>query len=96
MYKCCLNCDGFCWWDGDYCCTKEMSIHQYGYPNGYWMNRDIIKTMETPETCKYYAYTHHEKYPESDNPYINEYNKLMELIKLEDELDKFVNDYSGL
>ena len=96
MKKCCLNCDGFCWWDGDYCCTKEMSIHQYGYPNGPWMDRDIIKTMETPETCKYYTYAHHERYPESDNPYIKEYNKLIELIRLEDELDKFVNDYSGL
>ena len=96
MNKCRLNCDGFCWWDGDYCCTKKISIHQYGYPNGYWMNRDIIKTMETPETCEEYKYVHHEKYPESENPYIKEYNKLIELIRLEDELDKFVNDYSGL
>ena len=94
MKKCCLNCSGFCWWDGDYCCTKEMSIHQYGYPNGYWMNKDIIKTMKTPETCEDYEYTHHEKYPESENPYIKEYNKLTEWIKLQDELDKFVNDYN--
>ena len=95
MKKCCLNCDGFCLWDGDYCCTKEMSIHQYGYPNGPWMNKDIFTTMETPETCEDYCYVHHETYPESDNSYIKEYEKLKEWIRLQDELDKFVNDYSG-
>lgn len=95
MKKCCLNCAGFCWWDGDYCCTKNMEIHQYGYPNGYWMNEDIIKTMETPETCEDYEYAHHETYPESENIYIKEYNKLIEWIRLQDELAKFVNDKSG-
>ena len=96
--KCCLNCDGFCWWDGDYCCTKEMKIHQYGmlYPYGYWwMNSDIDKTMETPETCKDYEYTHHEKYPESDNPYIKEYEKFKEWDKLCKQLEEHVSDPSG-
>ena len=91
--KCCLNCDGFCWWDGDYCCTKEMKIHQYG--NGsIHMTEDIEKTMETPDTCEDYEYTHHEKYPESDNPYIKEYKKFKEWDKLCRQLENHVLDAS--
>lgn len=97
--KCCLNCDGFCWWDGDYCCTKEMKIHQYGmlYPYGYWwMNKDIDNTMQTPETCEDYEYAHHEKYPEYDNPYIKEYKKFKEWDKLCWQLEQHVSDKSGI
>ena len=95
--KCCLTCDGFCWWDGDYCCTKHMKIHQYGYGNengGFtaypYMNEDIDNTMQTPETCEDYDYTHHAGYPESENEYIKEYKKYKELQKLCKKLESFV------
>ena len=95
--ECCLTCDGFCWWDGDYCCTKHMEIHQYGYGNengGFtaypYMNEDIDNTMQTPETCEDYDYTHHAGYPESENEYIKEYKKYKELQKLCKKLESFV------
>lgn len=108
--KCCLTCDGFCFWDGDYCCFPHMDIHQNGAwrypqfdnkPNGGFfsdtrMFSDIDKTMETPETCKDYKYTHHERYPESDNPYIKEYKKFKEFDKLCKQLEDHVSDKSGL
>jgi len=88
--KCCLTCDGFCWWDGDYCCTQEMKIHQYGYPNGVWFNKDIDKTMKTPDNCKLYRYRHHQTYPESDNEFIKEYKKFKEWDKLCQQLENHV------
>lgn len=97
--KCCLNCDGFCWWDGDYCCTKEMKIHQYGilYPYGYmWMNKDIENTMQTPETCIEYNYRHHKRYPESDNEYIKEYRKFREWQDLIYKYESHIQDKSGV
>jgi len=90
--KCCLNCDGFCWWDGDYCCTMEMKIHQYCWPHQIWFNRDIDKTMETPETCEDYHYKHHEKYPESENEYMQEYKKFKEWDKLCYQLEQHVTN----
>ena len=90
--KCCLNCDGFCWWDGDYCCTMEMKIHQYCYPHQIWFNRDIDKTMETPETCEDYHYKNHEKYPESENEYMQEYKKFKEWDKLCYQLEQHVTN----
>ena len=94
--KCCLTCDGFCWWDGDYCCTMEMKIHQYGWPHQIWFNGDIDKTMETPETCEDYSYRHHEKYPESENEYIEEYKKFKIWDKLCWQLEQHVSDPSGI
>lgn len=91
----CLTCNGFCWWDGDYCCTMKMKIHQYGYPNGIWFNRDIDKTMETPETCEDYSYRHHERYPESENEYIEEYKKFKIWDRLYKQLEDHVSDTSG-
>lgn len=90
--KCCLNCEGFCWWDGDYCCTKKMKIHQFGYGNsngGYfgttYMNKDIDNTMETPETCEDYVYS-------SKNDYFikEEYKKFKEWDKLCKQLEYHV------
>lgn len=26
MKKCCLTCQHFTWWDGDYCCTHHFNI----------------------------------------------------------------------
>ena len=90
MNNCCINCSNFCWWTNSYCCLKYMKVHQYGYPNGYWMNKDIINTMKTNKNCKGYNYSKYHQELE------DEYNKLIEWIKLQDKLDKFVNDYSGI
>lgn len=88
MKKCCLNCQGFAYWDGDYCCVPNMKILQYG--NGkIWMNEDLIRTMEYNKDCEDYEYTSYHKH------YEEEYRKLIDYIKMQDELDKFVNDYSG-
>ena len=96
---CCLVCDGFCWWDGDYCCTKNFKIHQFGFGNengGYfdypYMNEDIDNTMETCETCVDYSYIHHEKYPEIQNPYKKEYKKFKEWDRLCKQLEAHVSD----
>lgn len=96
--KCCLTCDGFCWWDGDYCCTQKMDIHQFGYSNGNWFNEDIDNTMQTSETCKDYEYTHmtHDKYTEFTNGYIKEYKKFKEWDRLCKQLEDHVSDKSGL
>ena len=91
---CCLNCHGFSWWDGDYCCISCMEIHQYGFGNengGYtaypFMNSDIDKTMKTPETCKYYSKVdNNPKY----NQYMEEYKKFKKFDKLCNELNQYV------
>ena len=93
---CCLNCEGFCWWDGDYCCTKHMEIHQYGYGNkngGYtsypFMNEDIDNTMETTETCEDYdKITYNPKL----NQYIDQYKKFKEFDKLCKQLYNHVHN----
>lgn len=78
MKKCCCNCEGMAFWDGDYVCTMEMMIHQYGYrfptvpgakygaEQGVWMDEDFEKTIKTPETCEYYSYTQHHEYLEKE------------------------------
>lgn len=93
--KCCLNCNAFCWWDGDYCCTIKMKIHQYGYypKNGYtaWFNEDIDNTMETPDTCPKYIYDIYNK-----QCYIEEYKKFKEWERLCQQLHDHVTDKSGI
>lgn len=63
---CCINCENFCYWDGDYCCFPHFMIHQYNItyyseydnkPNkGYFsdnrMFNDIDNTMMGPDTDK--------------------------------------------
>ena len=90
--KCCLTCDGFCFWDGDYCCFPNFMIHQYGWSHQIWMDSDIDKSMKTPETCKDYSYRHHERYPESENEFIKEYKKFKEWDKLCYQLEQHVNN----
>ena len=51
---CCIRCQGFAWWDGDYCCTMQMKIHQHAPAENPWMTDDILRTMKTPETCQDY------------------------------------------
>lgn len=90
---CCLNCKTFCWWDGDYCCTQHMSIHQYGmstnggYIDPAWMNDDINNTMKTAEECEDYEKCEYPR-PEIMKPY----NSLCELNEQRELYNKFVNN----
>lgn len=77
---CCLNCKAFAFWDGDYVCTMQMKIHQYGmknhsYISQTWMNKDIENTMQTSIECKDYQ-------KDSDNWFILEYQKYLKWKKL--------------
>ena len=85
---CCLNCQGFCFWDGDYCCSLQMKIHQYGLGNGFhYMTRDIDNTMKGPDTdrpCEDYVRCLY-----SDD-IIEEYKKFKEWDRLCDQLEKHV------
>lgn len=45
----CLNCEHFCWWDGDYCCSRKMRILQES-PAGEF-NEDIIKALNDNKDC---------------------------------------------
>lgn len=87
--ECCITCNGFCWWDGDYCCIKKMKIHQYGilYPYGYpWMNEDIDNTMKTLETCEEYEYDPY------NYEYIEEYKNFKKWDKLCKQLENHVKE----
>ena len=73
---CCIRCQGFAWWDGDYCCTMQMKIHQHAPAENPWMTDDILRTMKTPETCRDYM----------DDPEalsIGPFKKFLELKRLE-------------
>ena len=48
--KNCLNCESFCWWDGDYCCFWNMKI-LCNSPKGE-MNEDILISIEKNKDCK--------------------------------------------
>lgn len=73
---CCIRCQGFAWWDGDYCCTMQMKIHQHAPATNPWMNDDILRTMKTPETCLDYR-------DDPDSLAIAPFKRLLELKRLE-------------
>ena len=90
--ECCLTCQGFAFWDGDYCCIRKWKIHQYGYGHengGFfaypWMNEDIDNTMKTPETCKDYK-KNNSKY----QLYTSEYKKFKQFQELQEQYDKVI------
>ena len=95
--KCCLTCDGFCWWDGDYCCTMEMKIHQYCWPHQIWFDRDIDKTMVLGKNCKdYHKWGTYMYVSNCPNEFLEEYKKFKEWDKLCWQLEQHVNDPSGV
>lgn len=90
--ECCLNCSHFAFWDGDYCCTAEMKIHQFGFADDIFFNVDIDNTMETPDTCGDYD----ERYSkEISDMYMDEYKKWKEWDILCNQLKEHVSDKSG-
>ena len=101
---CCINCEAFCWWDGDYCCTMKMKIHQYGYGNengGYfanpYMNRDIDNTMQLGKNCEDYRKWGTYMYvPNCPNEHLEEYKRFKEWDKLCYQLEQHVSDPSDV
>ena len=66
MDKNCINCECFCWWDGDYCCTWRMKILCHS-PKGE-MNEDILTSIEKNKDCS--------DWRESDKCSIEEYTTI--------------------
>lgn len=90
--KCCLNCSHFAFWDGDYCCTAEMKIHQFGFADDIFFNVDIDNTMETPDTCGDYDERYSKKISDM---YMDEYKKWKEWDILCNQLKEHISDKSG-
>jgi hypothetical protein len=108
---CCINCENFCEWDGDYCCFPHFMIHQYNikyYPEydnkhngGYFsddrMFRDIDKTMVLAKDCEdYKKYGTGMRNPDYPNVHLEEYKRFKEWDKLCYQLEEHVSDKSGL
>ena len=60
MTENCINCDNFCWWDGDYCCLAKMVILDYSDGNGGF-TKEILQTMKTSDECIDYVKSFSEK-----------------------------------
>ena len=76
LVRCCINCEGFAWWDGDYCCTLHMRIHQHAPGTDPWFREDILKTMKGPVDCKDYR-------ADDDSLYTDAFCRFLELRRLE-------------
>ena len=108
---CCLNCECFCFWDGDYCCFPHMQIHQYGAyqyrefnhnPNKGFsadtrMFGDIDKTMVLGKDCEDYKKWGTYMYTDlMPNDFIPEYKKFKAWERLCKQLEDHVSDPSGV
>lgn len=45
----CISCQHFCWWDGDYCCSRKMRILQESDKGEFTI--DILKSLEKNKNC---------------------------------------------
>lgn len=79
---CCLDCNHFCFWDDDYCCTWNMTILQHGF----FMNEDIDKNMKSADNCKDWQYDNRQNF------FIDEYRKYRQLKQEKELLASFVNN----
>ena len=77
MIPCCVNCQAMSFWDGDYVCTAHMKIHQYGYPNGVWMNEDFEKTLKTKDECEDWVLDEHSELLQEEYKKWLEYKKMI-------------------
>ena len=90
---CCINCEGFCFWDGDYCCFPNFKIHQYGWPHQLWMDGDIDKTMVLGKDCEdYHKWGTYMYVPNCHNEYLEEYKKFKEWDKLCYQLEQHIQN----
>lgn len=90
MKDCCLNCQGFAFWDGDYCCVPNMKILQCGINGDIWMTRDLLISMNHNKNCKDYE-RRNEHHP-TTKMYIDEFEKFTKWDKLCKQLEKHVSD----
>ena len=89
---CCINCESFCWWDGDYCCFPNMKIHQYNITNypefdskpnkGYFSDNrmfgDIDNTMVLGKNCEdYHKWGTYMYVSNCPNEHLEEYKRLV-------------------
>ena len=111
-YKdCCINCENFCFWDGDYCCFPNFKIHQYNityYPEydtkpnkGYFSDNrmfgDIDNTMVLGKDCEdYHKWGTYMYVPDCPNDHLEEYKRFKEWDKLCHQLEQHVSDPSGI
>lgn len=108
---CCLNCECFCFWDGDYCCFPHMQIHQYGADQYHEFNHnpnkgffadtrmfgDIDKTMVLGKDCEDYKKWGTYMYTDlMSNDFISEYKKFKAWERLCKQLEDHVSDPSGV
>ena len=104
---CCINCENFCFWDGDYCCFPNFKIHQYNityYPEfdskpnkGYFSDNrmfgDIDNTMVLGKDCEdYHKWGTYMYVPDCPNDHLEEYKKFKEWDKLCHQLEQHVTN----
>ena len=89
MIPCCLNCQAMSFWDGDYVCTMQMKIHQYGYrfptvpgaeygaQQGMWMNEDFERTLKTSEECSDWMFDEHSEWLQEEYKKWLKYKKMI-------------------
>ena len=53
LHRCCINCNNFAWWDGDYCCLKNNIILQVS-PKGEF-TEEILNTIKSPDSEVHYC-----------------------------------------
>lgn len=107
---CCINCENFCFCDGDYCCLPNFMIHQYNVTNypeldnkpnkGFFsdsrMFRDIDRTMKLGKDCEdYHKWGTYMYVHDCPNTYLEEYKKFKEWDRLCYQLEQHVLDPSG-
>jgi len=57
----CLDCEGFAWWDGDYCCTLHMTILSHTEDDSYKaLNPEFIEENECPDFKRTWSKKHRE------------------------------------
>lgn len=66
--KNCINCRHFCWWDGDYCCTRKARLLLES-PDGK-LNKNIFMALQLNKDCN-----EHEDYQSDD--YVNLFNNFL-------------------
>lgn len=71
--KHCVKCNGFCWWDGDYCCTLKMAIIEQSPTGKFWAP---IPSAFDANKCEYYD--ERENCSTENNDYYNNYIDFIE------------------
>ena len=69
--KNCVNCAGFAWWDGDYCCVTQFDILQPSTKGEF--SDELIKSIFDHEGCPYYKAVVDPKL----SPYIEPFNEFI-------------------